>query len=99
MQDIRCDDDHGAWLYRFTGKFVRTKGYSADGRNWRIETIGLIYDRSRDGKAIGKTLERTVKFPVCLGPDSFPPFARLRQQIQSPRNAIGCRFLTGGDER
>jgi hypothetical protein len=99
MQHIKCDDDHGAWLDRFTGKFVRTKGYAADGRNGWIETIGLVYDRSRDRKAIGKILERTVKFPVRLGPHSLPPFARLREQIQSPGNAIGCRFLTGRDER
>src|SRR5215510_13821682 len=99
MQHIRCDDDHGARLDQFTGKFVRTEGYSAYGRNGRVKTIGLIYDRSRDRKAIGKTLERTVKFPVRLGPDSLPPFARLREQIQSPGNAIGCRFLPGRDER
>ena len=67
MQHIRCDDDHGAWLDRLAGKFVRTKGYSADGRNGRIETIGLANDRSRDRKAIGKTLERTVKLLVRLG--------------------------------
>ena len=54
MQHIKCDDDHGAWLDRFTGKFVRTKGYAADGRNGWIETMGLVYDRSRDRKAIGK---------------------------------------------
>src|SRR4030095_15684365 len=99
MQHIKCDDDHGAWLDRFTGKFVRTKGYPADGRNRWIKTIGLVYDRSRDWKAVGKILEWTVKFPVGLCPHPLTPFARLREQIQGPGNAIGCRFLTGRDER
>jgi hypothetical protein len=57
VQHIGRDDNHGAFLDRFTGEFVRTKGYSANGRNGWIETIGLVYDRSRDRKAIGKTLE------------------------------------------
>src|SRR5262249_5063667 len=75
-----------------------TKRCATNGSNRRIEPISLVNYRSSCCKTIGKTIERTIELPVCLGLDAFSPFARLRQKIQSPGNTIGSRFLAGGNE-
>src|SRR5262245_15310348 len=102
------DDDHAALLDWFTSEFVRTKGYSANGRNGRIETVGLVYDRSRDRKAIGKTLERTVKLGagglrsavkssnkilrITMNRNEYRQWNTLAQQPTDRRSSIMLQF-------
>jgi hypothetical protein len=98
VEHIRRDDDHGAGLDRLACEFVGADGRAAHRSDRRIEPVGLVDHRASYNKAISETVESAAKLAVCLGLDTFPPFARLRQQIQSPSDAVGSRFLAGSDE-